>query len=303
MIAFDGVSKWYGAHAAVRDLTFRIEAGEHVGLLGLNGAGKTTTLRMLVGLLVPTSGTVAFEGTDTQSPDARQRIGFLPDRPPLYDEMIVSRYLRFVGELRGVREIEQALERVVAQCRLDEVLSAPIATLSHGYRQRVGVAQAILHEPTLLVLDEPIQGLDPLQIVEMRDLIRDLRGTTTVVLSTHILGEIAKTCDRLLVLHEGRVAAEGTREEVTKQFAALDHHVVLRVKGDQGLVATLEALEGVTAVEVRRRSDDLELEVQCATDLRAELARAVVDAGADLLALETRQSELEQTLRQLREGA
>jgi ABC-2 type transport system ATP-binding protein len=218
MIVVDNVSKYYGAQRAVADLSFEIRAGECVGFLGLNGAGKSTTLRLLSCLVLPTSGRIRIGGVDVvEDPHAiRKLIGYLPDTPPLYAEMSVFEYLRFAGSLRGLSgaDLDRRLSRVIATCNLMEVADAPISTLSHGYRQRVGIAQAIIHGPSLLILDEPIQGLDPVQIVEMRNMIASLRGEHTILLSTHILTEIERTCDRILMMHKGRIAAEGTEEEL-----------------------------------------------------------------------------------------
>ncbi len=305
MIVLTGVSKWYGVHAAVRDLDLAIEAGEQIGLVGLNGAGKTTTLRMLAGLLRPTIGRIRIEGRDAVTPGARALVGLLPDRPPIYDDMRVEAFLRFAGRLRGMRPraLARRLEEVLRRCGLGDVRDAPLGTLSHGYRQRVGIAQAIVHDPTLLVLDEPISGLDPLQIVEVRDLLRDLRGEHTVVLSSHHLGELTQTCDRLLVLHEGRLAAEGTPDELAQRVGA-PRELVVRARADaESLEATLRALPGIAEVRTRAVGGAVEAWVRGEGELRPSVARAVVEAGWDLLLLEARQSELEQALQRLEEGS
>ncbi len=304
MIVLTGVSKWYGVHAAVRDLNETIERGEHLGLVGLNGAGKTTTLRMLAGLLRPTTGRILLNGHDSQTPAGRASVGFLPDRPPLYDDMRVEAFLAFAGRLRGMQSdaLAQRLSEVVERCALSDVRDAPIGTLSHGYRQRVGIAQALVHAPKVLILDEPISGLDPLQIVEVRDLLRSLRGEHTVVLSSHNLGELTQTCDRLLVLHEGRLAAEGTPDDLARHVGA-PSEVVLRARADaSAFEQMLRELPGVDEVRVRSVGEEVEATVQGEGDLRPSLARAVVEAGWELLLLETQQSELEQALQRLREG-
>jgi ABC-2 type transport system ATP-binding protein len=251
MISARHLSKSYGAFAAVRDLDFTIAAGECVGFLGLNGAGKSTTLRMLAGVLEPSSGTLSIEGLDAVD-DAlaiRRRVGYLPERPPLYDEMGVTAFLRFAAALRDVPAAKRdaAVADVVRRCALTEVADAAIGTLSHWFRQRVGIAQAIVHGPALLILDEPTQGLDPVQIAEMRQLIAGLRGDHTILLSTHILSEIEATCDRILVLDEGRIALIGTEAELVAQ-AGTAVVAVFDLRGDAAAVAA--AIAHVSGVAV-----------------------------------------------------
>lgn len=298
MIVVDHVTKYYGSTPAVRDLDFEIQEGECVGFLGLNGAGKTTTLRLLSCLLLPTSGRVKVRGLDAeeQPHEIRKLIGFLPDDPPLYGEMRVSDYLRFTGRLRRMSksEVERRLPDVIDICGLDEVADQDINTLSHGYRQRVGIAQAIVHKPALLILDEPIQGLDPVQIVEMREMIRGLRGEHTILLSTHILSEIEQTCDRILMLHEGRIRAQGTEEELAAKFGQ-GIGVELEARTDEVTVrGVLEKLEGVQAVEVTPGADGLlKVTVRATRDLREDASRALVQAGAGLLSLRRVATRLE----------
>ncbi len=222
MIQVDGLTKYYGNHAAIRDLNFRIERGEVIGFLGLNGAGKTTTLKVLGCVLLPTSGRVEIDGFDVASDphEIRKRIGFLPDTPPVYEEMTVRGYLSFVAQLRGVgaRDVGARVSEAQEQTALNDVQDELVGALSHGYRQRVGVAQALVHKPQLLILDEPSSGLDPVQIVEMRSLIRRLKGQHTILVSSHILSEISQVCDRLLVIQEGEIVAQGTEEELARKL-------------------------------------------------------------------------------------
>lgn len=297
MISVERVSKYYGSHAAVADLSFDIGRGECVGFLGLNGAGKTTTLRLLSCLTLPTRGRVRIAGLDaeTQPHEIRRSIGFLPDRPPLYPEMTVIDYVRYAGRLRQMsrREVDRRLPEVLASTGLEVVAEQVIGTLSHGYQQRVGIAQAIVHGPSLLVLDEPINGLDPVQIVEMRALIRRLRGEHTILLSTHILSEIEQTCDRILMLHEGRLAASGSEAEIRMRLGA---EVTVEVTVAGGDPAALErvvcGVPGVSGCDVRGEGER-SVKVLASHDVRADLARAVVGAGFDLLSLERADAGLE----------
>jgi ABC-2 type transport system ATP-binding protein len=238
MIRTEALTKFYGSRCAVRDLTVSIEDREIVGFLGLNGAGKTTTLRMLAGLLAPSSGTIEIDGQDmlaAGAADARWRIGFLPERPPLYDDMSVEDYLTFAAKLRGVDD-------GMVKVRVDEVLSLTetkdrredlISTLSHGYRQRIGICQAIIHDPALVILDEPTGGLDPVQIIEMRRLIRSLKEKHTVLVSSHNLPEIKQTCDRLMVIRGGELVAVGTEKEIARPGKST---IELEVRGSEDQV-------------------------------------------------------------------
>ncbi|RME01395.1 MAG: ABC transporter ATP-binding protein, partial [Deltaproteobacteria bacterium] len=209
MIELQGLTKFYGTTCAVSDLSCSIPKGEIVGILGLNGAGKSTLLRMLAGDLLPTAGTIRIGEVDAvaEPQRIRARIGFLPEEPPLYDEMTVRGYLRYLARLRGLdaRRASARLEEVMARTGIEDYADEPIGTLSTGYRKRLGIAQAIVHEPLLVILDEPISGLDPVQIAQMREMIRSLRGEHTVLVSSHILPEIHETCDEILVLRNGEL--------------------------------------------------------------------------------------------------
>ncbi len=212
MIEVKNLTKRYGDFVAVRDVSFNAAQGSILGFLGPNGAGKTTTMRIITGFMPATSGTVLVDGLDifTQSLEARRRIGYLPESPPLYSDMRVAAYLRFVAKLRGMRrsEVDDAVERVLKICGLADMAQRICGQLSKGYRQRVGLAQAIIHNPPVLVLDEPTIGLDPRQIHEIRGLIHSLRGQHTIVLSTHILPEVSQICDRVVIINAGRVVLE-----------------------------------------------------------------------------------------------
>jgi ABC-2 type transport system ATP-binding protein len=296
MIVVDNVSKYYGAHCAVQDLSFEIAQGECIGFLGLNGAGKSTTLRLLSCLLLPTSGRITVRGLDVVANphEIRKLIGYLPDTPPLYGEMTVKEYLAFAGQLRGLAgaDLDARAKKAVAQCNLAEVQDSPIATLSHGYRQRVGIAQAIIHGPALLILDEPIQGLDPVQIVEMRNMIASLRGDHTILLSTHILSEIERTCDRILMMHQGRIAAQGSEDELAAKLTR-GRSLQLEVRGDEA--ALRNALAGLGEALSVKKNERGTLDATLRTDSaqREKIAAAVVSAGLGLLALQAADSDLE----------
>lgn len=308
MIVVDRVSKYYGDHAAVRDLDFRIDEGECIGFLGLNGAGKSTTLRLLSCLLLPTSGRITIRGFDAEAEphEIRKLIGYLPDDPPLYPEMTVERFLRFAGKLRRMTaaELEKRLPEVLATTSLTDVAEQPIGTLSHGYQQRVGIAQAIIHRPALLILDEPIQGLDPVQIVEMRELIRGLRGEHTILLSSHILSEVERTCDRLLMLHKGRIVAQGSDDELSAKLmeqqtghgdAALGHLTELEVRGaEKDVRAALSGIEGLEIIELVTLGDGIaRVQLRSAADSRELVAAKIVSAGLGLRSLTRGSTALE----------
>ena len=220
MIEVANLSKRYGDRAAIRDVSFTAQTGQILGFLGPNGAGKTTTMRIITGFLPATSGTVRVEGFDVfeQSDEVRRRIGYLPENPPLYNDMAAVPYLRFAAKLKGMNRaaIEDAIERVLHTCGLTEVRHRLLGHLSKGFRQRVGLAQALIHDPPVLILDEPIIGLDPRQIIEIRSLIKTLRVQRTVVLSTHILPEVSQVCDKVVVINEGCVVLEDQLANLTR---------------------------------------------------------------------------------------
>jgi ABC-2 type transport system ATP-binding protein len=301
VIEVQGLTKYYGEHAAIRDLSFTIQKGEVIGFLGLNGAGKSTTLRVLGCVLLPTAGQVRIDGLDlgTEPHEVRKRIGFLPDLPPLYNEMTVGAYLAFVAQLRGVAptDVEARVREAEEKTALLEMHDEIVGTLSHGFRQRVGLAQAMVHRPHLLILDEPTSGLDPVQIVEMRKLIRNLRGQHTILLSSHILSEISQTCDRLLVIHEGELVGQGSEAELSKgSEAAIEVEVV---GGADKAKSALGAIDGVTSVEVVRADGTSQLRVHAKPELRPAVVRALVQANVDVLRVDRAASQLESIFLQL----
>jgi ABC-2 type transport system ATP-binding protein len=299
MIDVDKLTKYFGERAAIRDLSFSIAKGEVVGFLGLNGAGKTTTLRILGCLLLPSSGTVRVDGLEvTQNPyEIRRNIGFLPDTPPLYLEMTVGAYLAFAARLRQVprQTIAAAVAEAEEKTALREVHHDVIGELSHGFRQRVGVAQAIVHKPALLILDEPSAGLDPAQIVEMRNLLRGLRGEHTVLISSHFLTEISQTCDRLLVIQAGELVGQGSEDELASAMGQGRSVIEVELKGQpSGVAERMAGLAGVSKVRVVSASDSATtLEITATRDVRAEVARILVSAGCDLLLLQQNERRLE----------
>jgi ABC-2 type transport system ATP-binding protein len=305
--------KYYGQHRALGPLTARIEKGEVVGLLGLNGAGKTTTLRVLACDLLPSSGTVKVDGVDVveRPEEVRRKIGYLSDRPPLYDEMRVREYLQFACELRGKSrsEARKRVPAVAERLGLAQVIDEPVFSLSHGFRQRVGIAQAVVHEPELVVLDEPISGLDPVQIVEMRALVRQLGEVHTVIVSSHILSEISETCDRLLVLRDGLIVASGTEEELSQSLLE-GIRIELTLRADSGdlarVLAVIRAIPEVVtagAIAAQERGQRVQsFEIQARKDVREQVGASLLQAGFPLLAMQRTESELEDVFLKLAGG-
>jgi ABC-2 type transport system ATP-binding protein len=314
VIEINELTKYYGERRAVGPLSVSIESGEVVGLLGLNGAGKTTTLRMLSSDLLPTSGTMTIDGIDLvdQPERVRPKIGYLPDRPPLYDEMSVREFLHFAGQLRGMKKgLKKRIDEVIEITDLDEYADEPISTLSHGYRQRVGIAQAIVHRPSLLLLDEPISGLDPVQIVEMRNLVRSLRGDHTIVLSSHILSEISETCDRLLVIRDGEIVASGSEADLSAHMSSVYlleitvrvHEASYREAPGAHVRDIAENLDEVTGVDLLNADEPGEgiatLRVSARADVREELVKELVKGDVGVLRLERSAKELESVFMEL----
>ena len=263
MIELRELTKFYGSTRAVSDLSCTIPQGEIAGILGLNGAGKSTLLRMLAGDLLPTAGTIQIDEIDAVSDPLRirARIGFLPEEPPLYEEMTVAGYLSYLGRLRGLdaRRLKARLDEVMARTGIEDHARRLIGTLSTGYRKRLGIAQAIVHEPLLVILDEPISGLDPVQIAQMREMIKSLRGEHTVLVSSHILPEIHETCDEILVLREGELVFQGTEAELNRRVRPSGtYEIMLRGEGAKAS-ATLSKLPVVEKAEEVRRLDGLSL--------------------------------------------
>ncbi len=314
MIRAQNLSKYFGSKRALGPVSFEIEDGETVGFLGLNGAGKTTALRIFACDLRPSAGSVIVGDIDAvQSPhEVRKRIGFSPETPPLYPEMIVKDYIAHAGRLRQMSPaaVKKRMPSVLEATALTDVANDVIGHLSHGFKQRVGLAQAIVHEPSLLILDEPTRGLDPVQIVEMRNLIRNLKEKHTVLISSHILTEISETCDRLLVLGDGEIIGEGSESDLASKFSSaaktqITVSVIPKGVADapaKALKKLINALDGVTGCEHRDSDGAITLTVTAEADLRASVNRALIEAGHDVIALDRAERELENIFIRLVQG-
>src|SRR5215510_8202554 len=307
MIQVEGLTKYYGSQAAIQDLSFSIAKGEVIGFLGLNGAGKTTTLKVLGGVLLPTSGRVEIDGYDVvENPhEIRKRIGFLPDAPAIYGEMTVRGYLSFVAQLRGVssEHLAARVEKVEEQTALRDADGELISSLSHGYRQRLGVAQALVHNPALLILDEPTGGLDPVQIVEMRRLILGLKGGHTILISSHILSEISQTCDRLLIIQAGEIVAQGTEEELARKLGAGGFvELEVRSPGERALEA-VRRVPGVESASIERDQGGVAtLRLRAPMEVRPQITRALVAADVDVFRMDRVVERLESIFLKLTHG-
>ena len=303
MIAVEGVTKRYGALVAVDDLSFEIDRGQVVGFLGPNGAGKTTTMRMLAGTLEPDAGVVRIDGRPIgEAPvEAKRRIGYMPESNALYSEMLVSEYLDFTADLRGIHGADRrrALGEAVEATGIGSVYYRPIAQLSKGYRQRVGLAAAILHRPEILILDEPTEGLDPNQRLDIRRLIRELGRDRTVLVSTHVLAEVEATCDRVLIVSRGRLVADGAVADLLSAQRSGPRYVV-EAEGD-GVAEALAALPGVVRHEAERVDGRVRVTIHSSgdEDLRPRIFRLAGERGWTLWELYRERASLEQVFRQL----
>jgi ABC-2 type transport system ATP-binding protein len=301
MIEVESLTKRYGRTTAVDGVSFRVERGEILGFLGPNGAGKTTTMRILTCYLPPTEGTARVAGYDvfSQPMEVKRRVGYLPETPPLYPDMSVREYLDFCSRIKGVpaKERQARVGAAIEKCRVGDVRDKLIAKLSKGYRQRVGLAQAILHNPDVLILDEPTAGLDPKQIIETRELIRSLAGDHTVILSTHILPEVSMTCGRVVIINKGRVVAEDTPDNLTRRLKGAGT-IRVEARGEaSSVLEVLRAVPGVLAAHPRGGHDGaviVDVEAEAGKDVRAELAWAVVTKGHALLGLQQMGMSLEE---------
>jgi ABC-2 type transport system ATP-binding protein len=301
LITVENLTKRYAnTKTAVEAMSFQVQKGEILGFLGPNGAGKTTTMRIITGFMPATEGTVHVDGFEVfEKPlEVRRRIGYLPENPPLYTEMSVAGYLRFVAKIKGVHSSNLANEvtRVMDKVNITDVKERIISKLSKGYKQRVGIAQALLNDPPVLILDEPTIGLDPKQIQEVRELIKELAGKHTVVLSTHILPEVEQTCDRVIIIDKGKIVAVDTPQNLRAQGQGADR-ISLEVEGPPSeVVSKLKAVGGVAAIKTIDQNDGrvrLQVETELNRDVRRDLARAVVQNGWGLLELQASRMTLE----------
>jgi ABC-2 type transport system ATP-binding protein len=300
MIEVEHLTKRYGPTLAVSDVTFEVPKGEVLGFLGPNGAGKTTTMRVITGYLPPSEGRVRVAGYDVvEEPlEAKRRIGYLPETPPVYPDMTVTEYLGFVARIKGIsrREIKTRRDEVSEKVAITDVRDRQIGKLSKGYRQRVGLAQALIHNPDVLILDEPTASLDPKQIIETRELIKNLAGQHTVILSTHILPEVSKTCQRVVVINAGQIVAVGTPDELNRRLQGYETVLVTAEGPAPEIMEKLQRVSGVNLVEPREASGPrvtFEVHSEKGMDVRAELARAVVESDWKLYELKSSGLSLE----------
>jgi len=311
MINVNELTKKYARNTAVDHISFQVEKGQIVGFLGPNGAGKTTTMRMLTCFLPPTAGTASVAGYDVleQPLEVRRRIGYLPEMPPLYPEMRTADYLAFVGKIKGLRgaELAKRVDYVLGRCAVADVKDKVLGKLSKGYRQRVGLAQAIIHNPDVLVLDEPTAGLDPKQINETRELIRGLAGDHTIILSTHILPEVEQTCQQVIIINKGKLVTIDSVSNLQNRAHGAGS-VLVEVAGRAGALTTaivkqrLESVPGVSRVQFKYTRDNrstFEVEGQSDRTIRGDIARSIVEAGWDLNELRAAAVSLEEVFLQL----
>jgi ABC-2 type transport system ATP-binding protein len=311
MINVKELTKRYARNTAVDHISFEVAKGQIVGFLGPNGAGKTTTMRILTCFMPPSSGTATVAGFDVlEHPmEVKKRIGYLPETPPLYPEMETAEYLKFVGQLKGLSgaELQKRVDYVCERCSVVDVRNKLLGKLSKGYRQRVGLAQAIIHNPDVLVLDEPTAGLDPKQINETRDLIKSLAGSHTIILSTHILPEVEQTCEQVVIINKGKLVATDSVRNLQARARGAES-IVLEVAGRNGSLEPssvqqkLERVSGVSRVLCKQQVDSrvvFEIESQKGRLVRGDLARAVVESGWDLNELRPAAMSLEEVFLQL----
>ena len=301
MIHVQNLTKRYGDRTAIDELNFSVEKGEVVGFLGPNGAGKTTTMKIITGYMAPSDGLVTVGGLDVfEEPlEVKKKLGYLPETPPVYGDMVVRDYLDFVGHLKGVEksQIKQSVENAIEKTQLEEVSKRLIQNLSKGFRQRVGIAQALVGSPEVLILDEPTVGLDPRQVAEIRKLLNSLRGEHTIILSTHILPEVEATCDRVIIINEGKIIAKDSMKGMKDKARS---GRVIRVRMRRKLTevqSALEAMNGINSVELK--SDELWLAGDGTDDLAEAVADKVVGMGAGLLELSQPSAGLEDVFIQM----
>jgi ABC-2 type transport system ATP-binding protein len=300
VIRVTGLCKDYGARRAINELTFNARPGEILGFLGPNGAGKTTTMRILTGFMPPSAGTVEVGGYDVveNSLDVRRIVGYLPETVPLYNDMTVTEYLSYMAGLRKVKKIRDRVKETLEQVGMSERANGYVGKLSKGMRQRIGLAQALIHQPDVLILDEPTIGLDPAQVVNFRELIRGLGKDRTVLLSSHILPEVQQLCDRVLIINKGHIVAEDTPEQLQVRLSG-SQRVRVQFRADsKDVLPMVQSVPGVTNAEIKGL-DAIEFETMPGQDSRPLVAKTLVQAGYDLLQLESITMSLEAIFLQL----
>ena len=302
MIEAVRLTKFYGPHPAIMDVSFEVQEGEVVAFLGPNGAGKSTTMRILTGFMPATAGQARIAGLDVaeQSMEARRHIGYMPEHISLYPDMRVTEYLTYCGKLEamGRDQLKERMAYVLDKCSLEDRADSVIGFLSLGYRQRVGLAQALLHDPPVLILDEPTIGLDPLQIVEVRGLLQELAGRHTILLSTHILTEAQASCERVLIMNQGRIIAEGPPSRLTAQIRQAEAFRMVVKSPAEGTLAQLKQVPNVVGVQAQGRGEYV-IDTRLGTDPRSELAKTAVERGWGLLELSPLEMTLEDVFRSL----
>ena len=297
MIKVENLTKKYGELAALDGVSFEMQEGEVIGVLGPNGAGKTTLLRILVTFLEPTSGKITIDNLNINNPlhqqEIKSKIGYLPEHAPLYEDMTVVEYLRFVGKMQGINKnnLEEAVFNVVEKCGLEKKENKEISTLSKGYHQRLGIAQALIHSPKIIILDEPTTGLDPNQRIEIKNLIKEIGKTKTVILSSHVLSEIQSTCSRVLIINKGKIVADGTPENLEADSRS---QATINVEVDQigqNLIPRLKEFEGIDSVEIN--INRITITTGLENDFRKDIAKIIIEEESGLLELTRKQVDLE----------
>ncbi len=295
MIKIDRVTKIFGPTVAVRNISFEVKKGEILGFLGPNGAGKTTTMRIITGYFPPTNGNAYVAGHSVLDDplSVKRRIGYVPENPSMYKDMRVNEYLRFVGAIKGVKRslLKESIEKSVQLCALESVVHRRIKELSKGFRQRVALGQALVNDPPVLVLDEPTSGLDPKQIHEIRELIKSMAGKRTIILSTHILPEVSMTCNKVVIINEGKIVAVDTIENIGRSFTHTNQIEVTVQGPSDRIIENLTKMDGIKRVDHKEMSYIIDVEKD--TDLRAEIAKKIVENGFDLLELKRKSLSLE----------
>lgn len=299
MIEVKELTRYYGEKRAIHNVAFEVQKGEILGLLGPNAAGKTTTMKILTCYMPPTSGNAKISGYDIwdQAMEIKNLIGYLPENPPLYNDLNVTEYLDFVAKVKGIptKKRKEAISIAIEKAALKEVQKQVVGSLSKGFKQRVGVAQALLNDPKILILDEPTVGLDPRQIIEVRELIKNLGGDHTIILSTHILPEVEMTCGRVVIINEGEVVAEDTPENLTKRLKGSER-TLIEIDGDESIATeTIQKFGEVQKLEKNKlKNNHLKLTIETSVDIRSDLAKALVEKGIQIYELRTDAYSLEE---------